>query len=138
MRLIDADALRAEYQAILDRGDMFCEYDIIGMVDNAPTIEYPEQITIKCDTEEAKQQLLSAFRNAKLNILVEEDRPHGKWIEETDEHLKGMYRCSVCGRRVEDLTDDVKIHAGWEDCTVADIYPFCHCGADMREETSDE
>ena len=39
MRLIDADALRARYQAILDRGDMFCEYDIIGMVDNAPTVE---------------------------------------------------------------------------------------------------
>ena len=39
MRLIDADVLRAEYQAILDRGDMFCEYDIIGMLDNAPTVE---------------------------------------------------------------------------------------------------
>lgn len=39
MRLIDADKLRARYQAILDRGDMFCEYDIIGMVDNAPTVE---------------------------------------------------------------------------------------------------
>lgn len=38
-RLIDADKLRAEYQAILDRGDMFCEYDIIGMVDNAPTVD---------------------------------------------------------------------------------------------------
>ena len=40
-RLIDADKLRARYQAILDRGDMFCEYDIIGMVDNAPTVERP-------------------------------------------------------------------------------------------------
>ncbi len=38
-RLIDADTLRAKYQAILDRGDMFCEYDIIGMLDNTPTVE---------------------------------------------------------------------------------------------------
>lgn len=66
------------------------------------------------------------------NGIPYKERPKGKWIEETDEHLKGMYRCSVCGRRVEDLTDDVKIHVGWGDCTVADIYPYCHCGADMR------
>lgn len=44
MRLIDADELRAKYQAILNRGDMFCEYDIIGMVDNAPTVELDESI----------------------------------------------------------------------------------------------
>ena len=49
MRLIDADALRAEYQAILDRGDMFCEYDIIGMVDKAPTVEPCYQTTLCLD-----------------------------------------------------------------------------------------
>lgn len=46
IRLIDADALRARFQAILDRGDMFCEYDIIGMVDNAPTVEITEEQAI--------------------------------------------------------------------------------------------
>lgn len=39
--LISRSELRARFQAILDRGDMFCEYDIIGMVDNAPTVERP-------------------------------------------------------------------------------------------------
>lgn len=48
MRLIDADALRAKYQAILDRGDMFCEYDIVGMVDDAPTVE-PDVNCSHCD-----------------------------------------------------------------------------------------
>ena len=60
------------------------------------------------------------------------ERPQGEWIKEDDEKLEGWYRCSKCGRRVEDLTDDVVIHAGCEDYTIADIYPYCHCGADMR------
>ena len=37
--LISRSELRKRFQAILDRGDMFCEYDIIGMVDNAPPVE---------------------------------------------------------------------------------------------------
>ena len=59
------------------------------------------------------------------------ESPRGEWIKEKS--LEGMFRCSVCGRRVEDLTDDLRIHAGLEDSTIADIYPFCHCGADMRK-----
>ncbi len=81
------------------------------------------------DVKDAVKEVLE-----KIGYEPYEEKQKGKWIGETDEHLKGMYRCSVCGRRVEDLTDDVKIHIGWEDCTVADIYPFCHCGADMRKE----
>ena len=42
-------------------------------IDNAPTVEYPEQIIIKCDTEEDKQKLLSALRNARLTICEEAD-----------------------------------------------------------------
>lgn len=38
--LISRSELRKRFQAILDRGDMFCEYDIIGMVDNAPTVDF--------------------------------------------------------------------------------------------------
>lgn len=72
-----------------------------------------------------------------LAIKALEERPQGKWIKEDDEHLKGWYRCSECGRRVEDLTDDIVIHAGCEDYTVADIYPYCHCGADMRGKKND-
>ena len=66
-----------------------------------------------------------------------EERPTGEWIKEESKSLEGMYRCSVCGRRVEDLTDDLRIHAGLEDSTIADIYPFCHCGADMRGEKNE-
>lgn len=64
-RLIDADKLRAEYQAILDRGDMFCEYNIIGMVDNAPTVDI--------DLAEYSDKLWKeAYERGK------NERPHGK------------------------------------------------------------
>lgn len=45
--------------------------EVIMTIDNAPTVEYPESITIKCDTEEEKQKLLSALRNARLTICEE-------------------------------------------------------------------
>jgi len=91
---------------------------IDAIIDNAPAIEYT--------FEEAFQKTVCEQR------LYCPARPQGEWIKEDDEHLKGWYRCSECGRRVEDLTDDVVIHAGCEDYTIADIYPYCHCGADMR------
>ena len=67
------------------------------------------------------------------NVPTVAERPQGEWIKEKTKSLEGMYRCSVCGRRVEDLSDDVRIHAGCENYTISDIYPFCHCGADMRK-----
>ena len=86
--------------------------DIKEVVDNAPTVEYPEQITIKCDMEEEKQKLLSALRNAKLKVLVEEERPIGKWVYKKPKD----YICSCCG-----YSDD------------NDVAPYCwYCGADMR------
>ena len=57
--------------------------------------------------------------------LLEQEPRKGKWIKEKS--IYGWdgrsYQCSVCGRSihldiaVEDLAD----------------YPYCHCGADMRE-----
>lgn len=58
MRIIDAGPLRAEYQAILDRGDMFCEYDIIGMLDNAPAVS---AYTFK-EVEEIRQAAIEQTR----------------------------------------------------------------------------
>lgn len=98
---------------------------ILDLIDNAPTVN--------TDLSKYSDKLWKEAYERGMN-----ERPHGEWIKEDAEHLKGWYRCSECGRRVEDLTDDVIIHAGCEDYTIADIYPYCHCGADMREETNDE
>lgn len=133
-----------------DKNTNWCEHccplnDFEDLIDNAPTV------VVDCkncdgyeagysagmrDTERPQGEIFSMEIVAgKCPIDANGDcplRPKGKWIKEDDEHLKGWYRCSVCGRRVEDLTDDVVIHAGCEDYTIADIYPYCHCGADMR------
>ena len=99
-------------------------------IDIAPTVEPEKKLFAEIHFDE--EQLQEIVDQAKAEVLASIERPQGKWIKEDDEHLKGWYRCSECGRRVEDLTDDVVIHAGCEDYTIADIYPYCHCGADMR------
>lgn len=59
----------------------------------------------------------------ELRALKEQQRPKGHWILK----VKGLqvtdYYCSECGRYVKDDT-------GYD---VSKDYPFCHCGADMRE-----
>ena len=54
---------------------------------------------------------------------IEPKRKTGKWIEEQRGIKVTLYKCSECGRTVMDDT-------GYD---VAEDYPFCHCGADMRQ-----
>ena len=84
MRLIDADELD-EHKFVREEArsnDYKRGWNdaIEAIIDNAPTVEFPEQITIKCDTEEDKQKLLSAFRNARVTWFVEEEKSRGEWI----------------------------------------------------------
>lgn len=59
-------------------------------------------------------------------ILHEEpERKKGKWIE-LPNHM--AYKCSECGRIIQ-TTDGRR--------NVSKHYPFCHCGADMREGDSE-
>ena len=53
-----------------------------------------------------------------------EEIPQGKWIRITKNTANTqMWNCSECGRTVEKATVlDPDI-----------FFPFCHCGADMRE-----
>jgi DNA-directed RNA polymerase subunit RPC12/RpoP len=52
------------------------------------------------------------------------ERKKGKWIMKYKGYAVTSYKCSECGRTVKDDT-------GYD---VSKDYPFCHCGADMREE----
>ena len=52
-----------------------------------------------------------------------EERPKGKWRLIDKEKFVSYYNCSICGRGV--IADNGDI--------MAEDFPFCHCGADMRE-----
>lgn len=119
--IISRSALRKDierlYSVYKDNKDYFYT-DVLDHIDNAPTVEFPEQITIKCDTEEDKQKLLSALRNAKLKVLVEEDRPQGEWIDYSAD--EGYVECPICGHLTNCEGNIDELH-----------YCF-NCGADMR------
>lgn len=58
---------------------------VLDFIDRAPTVEFPEQITMKfdCETEEDKQKLLSLITNRPQDNLAEK--------------LKDRIEESVCG-----------------------------------------
>jgi hypothetical protein len=51
----------------------------------------------------------------------------GRWIVQKKGCKLTSYKCSKCGRYIIDDT-------GYD---VKKDYPFCHCGADMREDTDE-
>ena len=53
-------------------------------------------------------------------------RKKGKWIRITQGSIFEIYICPFCNRTIKDSGIDA---------LVSIRYPFCHCGADMREET---
>ena len=133
MRLIDADALRAEYQAILDRGDMFCEYDIIGMLDKAPTVEPFEPDYVGAERLEARQRgYEEGYHNGmRIGKTLNPKLKQGEWIDTNEAYIvnedgkripnSGISECSVCKQRVSLLFMGTR--------------NFCpNCGADMRKE----
>lgn len=63
---------------------------------------------------------VEAFNKA-INALIAE-RPKGKWVQLSPR----VYKCSVCGRIIHEYDVDLG------------YYPFCHCGADMREGSENE
>ena len=118
MRLIDADKLKKTFEDTVVVSPMPYAF-VKQIIDNAPTVEYPEAITIKCDTEEGKQKLLSALRNAsaRLEVRAEEDRPTGKWVFIDND--VGWDKCSNCN------WTDTRCHS-WNYCP--------NCGARMEAE----
>ena len=104
-------------------------YDAWELIDNAPTVE-PQKVPIAnvtFDTEKLKELTDDIVERIKSGeIVLQDERPKGEWIETQRGIHVTDYKCSCCGRTVRDDT-------GYN---VANDYPFCHCGADMREETS--
>ena len=53
------------------------------------------------------------------------ERKKGKWIRITQGAISEIYICPFCKRTIKDAGIDSLVQIR---------YPFCHCGADMREE----
>ena len=69
------------------------------------------------------------FEAAILNIQAADVEPvkRGSWIKESD----GGTRCSVCNKRVRDVT------GGWDEPVDLSDMPYCpKCGARMDEEVN--
>jgi hypothetical protein len=59
---------------------------------------------------------------------AKEERPQGEWIKNEGKDIRdNFYTCSKCGRSINVICGE----------TIED-YPFCHCGADMREVIKNE
>ena len=111
MRLIDADVLRERFQAILDRGDMFCEYDIVGMVDNAPTVDAYTEDDVKTAIKEGHKV---GYEMAKAKF----ERPQGEWIILDS----GDRACPFCNMGTSRESNASIV-----------FFNYCpYCGADMR------
>ena len=74
-----------------------------------------EKICPVFSDDEVKQPCINCLK-------CELERPHGKWII-VDDCEKFIARCSICGRIL--------------DSRMVKNYPFCRCGADMREKKDD-
>ena len=110
MRLIDADALKNAMDEHRLNDSTF--YGVFDLIDNAPTID-----SLDLDVH------IGGRCCGKRQRLLDELRPKGKWIGDTDyESFQGSYeayKCSNCG---------YSLH--WRD--YSNEYNYCpNCGAQM-------
>ena len=137
--LISRSELRARFQEILDRGDMFCEYDIIGMVDNAPAVDIEPFVRVTFDKDEldriVDERVIEPIKNGEL-VVKREEGPKGEWV--ADDYA-GIH-CSECDYiPLKDVV--IKIHADGtkEKGGNWNLTPYCPiCGAYMKGEEAEE
>ena len=61
-----------------------------------------------------------------LEALSQPERPKGRWVEVWRGDYIATLKCSVCGRRIN-------IDPANNEKEILRKYPYCHCGADMRD-----
>lgn len=88
---------------------------------------FPARGMWEIEGDVVKQTVCETLADALMDLeklpSVTPKRKAGRWIEEQRGIKVTQYKCSECGRTViDDTTYDV-----------AEDYPFCHCGADMRQ-----
>ena len=91
-----------------------------------------EYIEREAELREAESRIMwgasaAAVYESILDVPAADVAPvrHGRWIKESD----GGTRCSVCNKRVRDVT------GGWDEPVDLSDMPYCpKCGARMIEE----
>ena len=66
-----------------------------------------------------------------MAIKYLKERHHGKWILQSHSIDGFFYTCSVCNRMIR-VSNNLKDNESLSD------YPYCHCGADMRDSAENE
>lgn len=61
-----------------------------------------------------------------IEALSEPPRPKGRWEICERREYNAILKCSVCGR-------DICVPYPCNKKSIIKGYPYCHCGADMRE-----
>lgn len=77
--------------------------------------------------EDVKAVTDEVVKELKKLPSAETERKRGHWIEITSSNH--TYKCSVCGRLLVNITDGKN--------NVAKNYPYCHCGADMKNKENE-
>ena len=90
--------------------------------------EFQQKIDEIATTSDENCKIVRTAVKLGLELVSTADvRPvvRGKWIynEKASDLDYYVYNCSICGRQINLLYDSREIKN----------YPFCHCGADMRE-----
>lgn len=124
MRLGDLDELKNEVQNICktytEMSANQLGYDILNLINNAPTVE-PTYISDIPDDKVKDLQKLAIDYGEGIAVF-ERKRPQGEWILSSIQVVgENWYKCSICGRKLRTSRHNLK------------EYPFCHCGADMRK-----
>ena len=105
-RAIDADALEELFR------------EVIGGIAKKPEMNGNLEHMVR-----ASAMVIEMIQDAPT---IEPQRKKGRWIKKTiKKKIENDYSCSECGRHVSVMRGyDVRL-----------VYPFCHCGADMTEDS---
>lgn len=82
------------------------------------------------NNEGVVSETMEEIADNRIRIWMDElpplpSRPKGHWIKHHESRAGIVYSCDRCGRTLQALS--------WETRKdVYKMYPFCHCGADMR------
>lgn len=91
---------------------------------------YVSEELILCDTDKKfpKNEVFivdDVYEEIVENLSsMQPERKKGKWIKITQGAIPEIYMCPFCNRTLKDSGIDALVPIR---------YPFCHCGADMRE-----
>lgn len=97
------------------------ERDILirAIRNSIPYEEKPKYFPPCEDCNKKMEEIRQAYD--KMKVMK---RPQGAWIKITNDGIMPIeYMCNICGRTVKSY---------YEEYLIEKVYPFCHCGADMR------